>query len=310
MILPVLRWALLALALIPTAGQATSVAEDYTSFWVLGASHADTSNSALGPPYYQNRYSDGPIWVDYFTDRFDAAGKPHGNVARGGAAAITNGDAIPDMAAQALNYRALSAERRGTRPLVAIWFGGNDVSGASGTGTANAVATKAVQTIVDEAIGLLDTTSDFLILNLHHVDETPLFRQPHMASAQAEAHVAVDVFNAELPKQIKRLEAAGGTVTLLDVAALEDRLGEFGITNRTMPCFAGGALLCNRAQLAKSQYFDQFHPTAATHKVIGEAGLALYAQAPSPVPIPASGALMLLALALVAWRFRRVEPRI
>ena len=288
---------------------AASVAEDYSSFWVMGASHADTGKSSLGPPYYNNRYSDGPIWVDYFTDQFDAFVKPSGNVAHGGAAALTNADAIPDMAAQAGLLRTISAGLTGARPLIAIWFGGNDVSGASGTGAADTVATQAVTQIVDQAMGLLDVASDFLILNLHHVNETPLFRRPDMAIAQAEAANAVDVFNRRLPLHIERLRAAGGSVNLLDVAGLEDNLGAYGITNRTEACVINGALLCDAQMLATSQYFDIFHPTAATHKVIGEAGLALYEGSPTAVPLPGAGLPLLVTSFLVfLWGQKATRP--
>jgi len=113
---------------LSTSAQAMSAWDDYSSFWVLGDSLSDTGNLAAatggafpGPAYYENRFSNGPIWADFFLDRFIAAGKPAASIAFGGATATTNLDTIPDIGAQSLILRAQSVGLLGARPLMAIW---------------------------------------------------------------------------------------------------------------------------------------------------------------------------------------------
>jgi len=64
-------------AMSSATAQAASVWEDYSSFWVLGDSLSDTGNLANatggavpGPAYFNNRFSNGPIWADYISRRF------------------------------------------------------------------------------------------------------------------------------------------------------------------------------------------------------------------------------------------------
>lgn len=298
-------------AMSSATAQAASVWEDYSSFWVLGDSLSDTGNLANatggavpGPAYFNNRFSNGPIWADYISRRFAGAGKATGSAAFGGATAATNADTIPDLLAQTGIYRAISAGSRGARPLVALWFGGNDIGNTAGTGTAAAAASSAATAIIDQAIGLLDTATDFLILNLPDVGATPRFQFTDPAAA-AEATAATNVFNAQLTSDLARLSAAGGSATLVDLPSLETTVAQFGILNTTQPCLLNGALLCTDQQLAVSQYFDPFHPTAAVHRIIGQQALSQF----GAVPVPASAPLMLLGLGLAGWVTRKRKQK-
>lgn len=295
------------LILASTAAQAARVWQDYTSFWVLGDSLSDTGNLASatggtipGPSYFNNRFSNGPIWVDYFTDRFQSVGKATGVTAFGGAVASTNADPVPDLSAQTLLYRAQSAGRTGTRPLVALWFGGNDIGNAAGTGSADAAAAAAATSVVDNAIGLLDTTNDFLIFNLPDIGATPRFALTDPGAA-AEASMATNTFNTQLSTELGRLTAAGANVTLVDLPGLTSRFSQFGILNTTTPCLVGTSLLCTPQELAVSQFFDPFHPTAVAHRAIGQQALSQF----GAVPIPGAAPLMLLALGLAGMVARK-----
>jgi len=268
--------------------------DDYSSFWVLGDSLSDTGNVAAatggaipGPDYYENRFSNGPIWADYFLDRFIAAGKPAASIAFGGATAATNGDLIPDIGAQSLILRAQSAGLLGLRPLVAIWAGGNDIGAA-------------VDNVVGTAISLLDITQDFVIFNMPDVGATPRFQNAGAGPA-AEATAATDAYNAAIGPGVDLVRAAGGTVTLVDVTQLD--LASIGITNTTTPCLIGTTLLCDDAQAAASQYWDGFHPTGPVHRLAGELALAQF----GAVPVPASLPLMLSGLVVLGALRRRVK---
>ena len=63
---------------------------------------------------------------------FAARGLPTGDHAWGGARASRAGRFNPDLAYQATRYRLIDEDRRGDRPLVALWAGANDIMGSVG----------------------------------------------------------------------------------------------------------------------------------------------------------------------------------
>jgi len=297
----------LATACMASAAAAASAWEDYSSFWVLGDSLSDTGNLSAasggafpGPVYFDGRYSNGPVWAEYISNRFDDAGKATGNVAFAGATAVSNGDFIPDLTAQTALFRTASDTFLGLRPLVAIWIGGNDIGNTAGTGTAVDAASAAVDAVVSQAIGLLDTTSDFLLFNLPDVGATPRFQFGDPAAA-TEASDATDTYNMEIASGVSLIEAAGGTVTLVDVTALDPLLADIGVTNFTTPCVISGVNTCTAEQAATAQYWDPFHPTAVVHRLVGQTALSQF----GAVPIPAAAPLLLGSLALIGLIRRR-----
>lgn len=91
--------------------QASTIADLFSSFWVLGDSLSDNGNTArlLDPgfdpdvrtgPNQPGVFSDGFTWAKGLTDAFAAAGKPTKNLSFAGAWASDNGDFIPDLGAQ------------------------------------------------------------------------------------------------------------------------------------------------------------------------------------------------------------------
>ena len=67
--------------------------DGYTSFWTLGDSLSDDGNlyAATGgkappAPYFDGRFSNGPVWAEHVAADFAAKGLATGNFAYGGAA--------------------------------------------------------------------------------------------------------------------------------------------------------------------------------------------------------------------------------
>lgn len=309
-IVATLRNGALGLALsagVGSAAIAASVSDDYSSFWVLGDSLSDTGNLAAatggafpGPNYFENRFTNGPVWADYISKRFERAGKAAGNVAFGGATAVANTDPIPDLEVQTGLFRAASAGLAGLRPLVGIWIGGNDIGNTAGTGTAVAAATAAADTIAAQAIGLLDVATDFLIFNMPDVGATPRFQFGDPAAA-TEATQASNQFNVDILDAVMDIQNAGGEVTLVDVTDLDQLILDAGIINRTTPCLLNDVLLCTQDQAARTEYWDPFHPTAVVHRLAGEEALRAF----GTVPVPASAPLLLAGIAIFGLIRRR-----
>ncbi len=124
-------FALALAATLATCGGAFAAPVDavYSSFFVFGDSLSDDGNlfaSAGQPPapYFDGRFSNGPVWAEAVADRFAISE----NFAFGGAGAATDGDGVPDFGAQVAGYLASPlATVAGPRPLASVWFGANDL---------------------------------------------------------------------------------------------------------------------------------------------------------------------------------------
>ena len=89
---------------IAAPAYAAPIADEYTSFFVLGDSLSDPGNlfAATGgetppsPPYFEGRFSNGPVFTEYLAEGFAVSE----NFAFGGAQAVSDDDAIPDLPEQ------------------------------------------------------------------------------------------------------------------------------------------------------------------------------------------------------------------
>lgn len=327
---------------IVTGASAASVDPSFTSLAVFGDSLSDPGNLfaqtgfPTSPPYFEGRFSNGPVWAEALAAEFAATGRPvTGNFAFGGAQAAANADGIPDFDAQIELFRNSGlSPALGDRPLAAVWFGANDLfagipAGPDGVFTAVSQAQAALQA------GLTDLRAegfnDFLIFNLPDLGEIPLFNlvaaagSPANPSGPSEAATfATDVFNGLLTGVTDGLEASGANVFSIDANALFDDLLDdpqaFGVSDTTLPCLflstdpatnAGAAqvagalgqdVVCDLETEANERaFFDLVHPNAAVQAALGEEAIAALA----PVPLPAALPLLLAGLGALAVGGRR-----
>jgi phospholipase/lecithinase/hemolysin len=321
---------LLAGALAAGPVHAAPHVDPFTSFWALGDSLTDNGNvfavapgAIPSPPYFNGRVSSGPTYAEYIAADFAAQGKPTGNLAFAGALAATDGDLIPDLAAQAFAPFPIYADGQagltsragqfGLRPLVSLFFGSNDVLGALALGgDPVAAAANAAQQVLDAMGGLaLAGVRDFVVLTLPDFAQTPrLNGQP--APIRALATAASLQFNAALAGGIPGLQP-GISVTQVNVfSALGDVIadpGAYGLSNTTDSCLSFGVdglgnptITGVCADPASYVFFDEIHPTGPVHAALADAARA----ALTPVPLPAAGWALLAGLAgLVATARRR-----
>ena len=287
---------------------AASLADRFTSFFVFGDSLSDNGNlfaatggaTPLSPPYFNGRFSNGPVWNEGILDDFAVKG----NFAFGGATAVTNGDPIPDLAAQVGGFvsSALPAID-GNRPLASLWFGANDILNAveaalgdSGTLAAAVAAANAV----GAGVKTLATAGikDFAVWNLPDIGATPRFAllQPGKAKLASDATSA---FNTQLDLVLADLRKAGLHVTEIDAFGLFGDVlknpKKFGLMDAKTPCLIPGASFCGDA--AGRLFFDPIHPTAAAHGVLAKTFIAA-------VPLPSTGLLLAFGIGLLALRRR------
>lgn len=344
-----LKWAAMAVVLACPA-MAASVDAAYTSFFVLGDSLSDQGNipqaqwqaATGGAPFYDvpdnpltpfeegGTFSNGDTWVKEISDAFSDAGKFTANLAVGGATAGTRPGSVPgfDLPDQSITLQnLLLGGFGGSDPLVAIWFGANDIFGEFNDQLGAAIpdftqlidaGIAAAQSIVTEIDTLIGAgVADFLVMGLPDLGLTPLFGTfadtliaPGLS---AFATAATDAFNATLASELAARDTADLTFTFVDTSALlTDAATDpaaYGYATTALPCvypdattagLFGEAERCAAGVDVTRLFVDSVHPEAGAHQVISQAA----ASALPAVPLPAGAWLMLGAFGALALRRR------
>lgn len=123
-------------------------ADTFSDVFIFGDSLSDTGNilaSTLGffppdPPYFDGRFSNGPVWAEYLADQLGLVVVPNGsnpNVINGNNFAFGGAEAANDVPIWPIgvipsvqNQVSFFAAAAGTVPadaLYAVWGGGNDL---------------------------------------------------------------------------------------------------------------------------------------------------------------------------------------
>ena len=302
--------ALCAAAALAAPADAAPLSDAYSSLFVLGDSLSDDGNvyEATGgatpqsPPYFEGRFSNGPVFTDYLAQGFAVSE----NFAYGGAQAVPDEDAIPDLPTQLGLLSQVPTAAFGENGLATLLLGANDLFAAIGTGAEEATALEAAGAVVEGARAILGLgLSKVAVLTLPRLDTTPLYTlfQPGLAD---EALAAEQAFNAALDAGLAGLRAEGLAVQRVDTQALfADLLADpaTGIEEPVLPCLFpsdeaaaafGQPRLCDLETEAPSRaFFDSVHPSGTVHAAFAErVEDALVA----PIPLPAAGLLLLAGL--------------
>lgn len=293
-LLPLLFGTALSLA-SASAALAVTTSDRYSSFWVLGDSLSDPGNIfaatdgaiPASPPYFEGRFSNGPIWADYISKDFVDAGKATANFAHGGATAVPDGDLIPDLDAQ-LGLLSGSASFFGDRPLAALWFGGNDILGADDALAASIAATDAISGSITALIGA--GIEDFLIFDLPGLTED------------------ASVFNSVFGAEIASLQASSINIIDIDVTGVINQIAldpTSEITNFTDPCVTTvnsiPVSVCTPEEARQRLRFDEVHPNAEVHARIADQVAVEIAA----VPLPPAAVPLLVGLFALGFAGRR-----
>lgn len=299
-------------------------ARSFSDILVFGDSFSDAGNvfAATGgwippdPPYFQGRFSDGPVWVERLAEKLGLELVPNGgdprvvrgnDFAAGGARAgidvpVFLLGTIPSVSTQVQNYLAAStAPAPGA--LCVIFGGHNDVLEAADANAAldNSARTRIVREAA-EAIGnaasmLAESgVQEFLVPNVADLGLTPRARK-----VDNNVGLASDLstqFNEAIETVLMNLETRMDVhIHRLDVFALANDIARdaeqnggatFGITNVDTPIFPGFAGSPG-ADPERSLFADDLHVSAVVHRMLGDAAFAA-------VPEPTSGILAVVGL--------------
>lgn len=282
------RAALLLLAL-PTLSLAAEVD-------VFGDSLSDTGNvfAASGgtfpaPPYFNGRFSNGPLWVEDVAAAQGATLAPSllggTNYAVGGA---KTGTGLTDLLTQVDLYRNVRTANAAN--LYIVLAGGNDYL----SGTPNVAASVSnVRTAIER---LYDAGARrFLVPNLPLLGNIP---KNVGTAAQGPANFIAASHNAALKSAVAnlRMNRTGIAITEVDTASLFEGVrqnpGAFGLTNVTGAALSGTTVTPG---VDGYLFWDDIHPTRNGHRLLGaEANRLLAVPEPSTLAALGLGALALL----------------
>lgn len=252
---------LLALAsLAPKAAAAT-----FDRLIAFGDSLTD---DAFGDGHGFNRYSNGPVWVDYLADRLGVAGRE--NRAWGGA--MTGDGNANGFGWSGLTWQVAGFTPSGdlSRTLVTVWIGVNDVYAGEADVTAS------VGNIV-RALDLLATKGARAILvpNLPDITLAPAYQAGRSYAAKATAvRALVEEFNRRLDTALAdgtdSFTARQPEVRLyrLDAHRLFAKLAQDGSFDNTVdPWFGTYSYPAANGYM----WWDERHPMTEVHRQVAAA---------------------------------------
>lgn len=316
---------------VMSASRAAAASLNFSQFFVFGDSLSDTGNlftatSALGnprpvpfttsgqPAYFQGRFSNGPIWVDYFGDQIGKKPTPSlltpflgtqggVNYAIGGAetSELSTNVPVPGILGQVSSFLGQPNVPVDSNAIYSIFGGANDYTSAFTRGIAPNV--NQVVGNLTNSINLLaqKNAKNFLVFNLPDIGDTPLARANNLTQP---LNALVQQHNSQLTTALNGLRTQRPDLNIysVDFNSLFKRVrsnpGQFGFTNVNDACVTGNNTLATNVCSNPNEYvfFDDVHPSSSAHMFLANAALASIKSGNKSIPEP-SMALGLLTLA-------------
>lgn len=256
--------------------------QSFDQLYVFGDSLSDTGTVFRmtggtyppNPPYFQGRYSNGRVWVEYLADRLQLPPNKTQNFACGGATTGSNGNMlVPSLLNQVQGF-VEAHPQTDPKALYVLWAGANDY--LQGTSSAASPVENVVQSI--SALAKAGARK-FLVANLPNLGELPATR----ASTNAgNLHSLTNAHNQGLRRSLKQLrqQYADLQIATLDANALYqnaiDHPANFGLHNVLSACVSDSRPCRDADQFL---FWDGIHPTTAAHRIISDAAFTAIQEA-------------------------------
>jgi outer membrane lipase/esterase len=260
------------LGLASIAAQAAT--PKYDSLIVFGDSYCDVGNLFIAtggaepaPPYYDMRFSNGPLWVDHAAGflgvPFKASLLGGTDYAFGGAwvTAPQSVTGVPSVPQQVEGYLAQHGGKADPNALYILEGGGNDILDTT-TGSPEALGLQIAFGIADSERLLRQAGARYFVIpNLFNVGLLPA--AAGNVSFATAASAATNKFEDELLGFEEALE--GIHIIRIDVFSLLNAVAtdptHFGFTNITTPCLT--TVVCSDPD--HTFFWDTHHPTEFGH---------------------------------------------
>lgn len=269
--------ALMLLTVILIMVFSTPRSHPINELYVFGDSLSDTGTvfRATGglyppnPPYFQGRYSNGRVWIEYLAEHLNLSSNRIKNFACGGATTVSDRNSlVPGLQAQVQSFSQANSK---TNPdaLYVLWSGANDyLQGATNPTLPVDTTAKAISTLA--GIG----AKKILVANLPDLGQLPATRNGANAndlSRLTEAH------NLGLRRSLKQLnqQYLQLQIVTLDANSLYHQAiaqpSTYGFTNVTNACLVG-TQSCGKPD--QFLFWDTIHPTTTAHRILGDNAFA------------------------------------
>ena len=222
--------------------------------------------------YWEGRFSNGPVWVEYLTD-LDLLDCILDDQAYGGAQ--TSGNDPPGLVEQVALYTEPPAALP-DNALFVIWIGANDFLGASEGVNINALVADSMENI-DKALNDLATfgAENILVCNLPNLADTPLVINSDNDTFALGAALLTQSFNNALADTVAQFSADNPAITVykLDIYDLfQDVIanpGDYGFTNVTESSldYSEPGTWANGDGYV---FWDDIHPTTEAHAEVAQ----------------------------------------
>ena len=276
----------------------TVAAGEISGIVSFGDSLTDTGNlfAATGQPpapYYQGRFSNGPVWVEYLANQLGVAAPTPSllggtDYAWGGAATGDGlaGNGVPNTGMQISTY--LASNTPTATQLFTLWAGANDFLAYGQTNPSIPVANigSEITTLANAGAKLL------MVPNLPLLGDLPATNTLPQSDRDALNQLSLS-FDSSLHSELAQLrQSLGISIFEVDVNSLVQNVfanpAQYGFTNVTTSALGDG-VLSGQGYL----FWDSIHPTTAGHELVGEL-------AAESVPEPGSIVLLVSGLGLAS----------
>lgn len=263
------------LTLMTTVVFSTKQPDPIQELYVFGDSLSDTGTvfrATKGlyppnPPYFQGRYSNGRVWVEYLSEKLSV--KQVNNFAYGGATTVSDRSSlVPGLLAQVQSFTQTHPQVN-SKGLYVLWAGANDyLQGAINV----AIPVENVK----QAIFDLSSrgAQRILVANLPDLGHLPATRS---ISNAAQLSLLTQKHNQSLRRSLKVLsqQSSDLKITTLDANALYREAisnpTKFGFTQVTSACLAGSSPCGHPDQFL---FWDSIHPTTKAHRILADGALS------------------------------------
>ncbi|HAU4874539.1 TPA: SGNH/GDSL hydrolase family protein [Aeromonas hydrophila] len=245
------KWFVCLLGLFALTVQAADSRPAFSRIVMFGDSLSDTGKMyskmrgylPSSPPYYQGRFSNGPVWLEQLTQQFP--GLTIANEAEGGATAVAYNKISWNPKYQVINnldYEVTQfLQKDSFKPddLVILWVGANDYL-AYGWNTEQDA--KRVRDAISDAANrmVLNGAKQILLFNLPDLGQNPSARSQKVV--EAASHVSA--YHNQLLLNLARQLAPTGIVKLFEIdkqfAEMLREPQNFGLSDTENACYGGG----------------------------------------------------------------------
>jgi phospholipase/lecithinase/hemolysin len=328
--LAVIGFIILSISLPLKASAAT-----FSKLFVFGDSLSDPGNvfnatKALNdptrvfppsPPYVNGRFSDGPVWAEYFGKELGLSPAPVTallggqsaqdgiNFAFGGSTTGKNNAFVSDIPTGILtqvdSFTQISNQKADPDALYTIWGGGNDYLFGNNVDPTVPIAnlTSAIKSLSD--VG----AKNILVFNLPDLGQLPTTSTDPKISAGLSA--LTGLHNSALSATVAGFQQSGLNIIPVDVNSVVKEIkanpGKFGFKDANSSCLVGDfnaiavgtATLCNNPE--DFAFFDGVHPSTRVHNIIAQAALSKVKYSATSIPEPSAG-IGMVALGVIGMR--------